>query len=208
MNLTNTVESITPIIRGLIKDQSRNDGRDVFSYYGDDKFTLSESFINESSIKIHVNNELVSDDNWTYNDDTNQILYDAVDSGTELNDEDVIVITYSYYKNFSDTEIKGYIQSALTYFPIHHYLKTFLLDDDDIVAINNLKPTVNELYLICIISAILIDPQNINIDVDGTFKVSANRDKSDEQQIKEIFSQYRRFSGKLSFEKICTAYNK
>lgn len=203
MAITNTVASVTTIVRGLIKDQQKLDGRNVFEYKTDNKFTISKSFPDSTSIRVFKNNIEVDEQDWEYNSDTNQVIIDFITSGDSLVVDDIILILYSYYKKYSDTELSGYIHSSLVYFPKHKYNKTFEIDsDDNIYAVDNIDPTTDELFIIALVASILIDPQNIDIDVSGSFKITANRNKSDQAQISEVFAQYKRFVGIVTFESI------
>lgn len=203
MSITNSVADIIPIIRGLIKDMQKTDGRDVFEYLGRDTFNIKRSFPNSTSFRVYINDVELDEDDFSYNADTNDILIDIQSSGVTLVLNDIVLITYSYYKKYSDTEIEGYIKASLTYFVEHKYFKIFEVDDDSyVISVNNTDPDIDELYFISIITAILIDPQNIDIDIDGNFKITKNRDKSDQDQIKEAFRQFKRFVGTISFEKL------
>lgn len=201
MSITNSISSLIPTIRGLIKDQKLTNGRDTFSYDTDNKFNLSESFIDEDSIQVFKNSELATSSDWTYDSDSNRVIVDYVDSGDDLEVDDIVVITYSYYKKYSDTEIIGYVNSALTYFVQHKYHKVFEVNSSNqIICVNDIKPIVSELYFICLISAILIDPQNIEINT-PEFKLTANRSDSDQKQIEKAFTQFKRMLGNVNFEK-------
>lgn len=201
MSVSNTVSSLTTIIRGLVKDRIQIDGNDVFEYSTDNKFSLSEPFIDESTIIVYQNGTAISSSNYTYNADTNQItITSALTAG------DVIRITFNYYGKYSDTEIRGFLESSLSYFVQHRYKKVFEIADDvqsggsNILTIDGTDPTASELYFISLIASILIDPQNITVDVDGSFKLEANRDSSDQEQISKAFAQFKRFVGKVDFE--------
>lgn len=200
MSLTNSVADITTLIRGFIKDQARTDGRDSFEYESDDKFTLSERFVDADSIRVLKNGTELDEDDWSFNADTNQVEIDPVTSGVSLVANDVILILYSYYKKYSDLEIKGYLSSALGYFSLHRYKKIFdLTDDDTVVSINDLDPDEKELYFIAIIASILIDPQNIRMRT-SEFELSANRSTSDQDQIKTAFTHFKRMVGTVTFD--------
>lgn len=125
MSLTNSVADITTLIRGFIKDQARLDGRDPFTYESDNKFTLSESFVKADSIRVLRNGVELDDDDFEFDPDTNQVEVAPVLSGDALVENDIILILYSFYKKFSDVEISGYLSSALGYFSLHRYKKTF-----------------------------------------------------------------------------------
>ena len=190
MSLTNSVADITTLIRGYIKDQARTDGRDAFEYESDNKFTLSERFPNATSIRVLKNGVEMDDADWSFNSDTNQVEVDPVTSGVTLVSDDIILILYSFYKKFSDAEIEGYLSSALGYFAVHRYKKIFEIDDDVVVAENDLDPEVKEIYFIALIASILIDPQNIKMSI-PELSLSSNRTISDQEQIKNDFTYFK-----------------
>jgi hypothetical protein len=196
MAISNTISDLIPVIRSLVKDQARNDGRDAFEYDNSAYFTLSESFPDATSIQVFINGTLLSSAFWTYSSTTNR-----VNITTSLTVNDIILITYSYYKKYSDEEITNYVASALTYFAQYRYHKVFEIEDDDkIVAQNNVNPSTDELYFIALIASILIDPQNIEVDTQD-FKLTANRNVSDQEQINLAFVQFTRMVGVVSFER-------
>lgn len=200
MSLTNSVADIITLIRGFIKDQARTDGRDPFVYESDNKFTLSERFINADSIRVLRNGSEMDEDDWEFNEETNQVEIDPVTSGVTLVASDIILILYSFYKKFSDVELAGYLSSALGYFSLHRYKKTFqVTDNDEVVSINDIDPDEKELYFIAIIASILIDPQNIRMRT-PEFELTANRSVSDQEQIKMSFAHFKRMVGTVTFD--------
>lgn len=199
MALTNSVSDVLTKIRGFIKDQARTDGRDAFEYQTDNKFTLSESFVDADSLRVLVNGESISQVNFEFDSDTNQVAIDFETSGDDLQANDTVLILYSFFKKYSDTELEGYLSSALGYFSLHRYKKTFEIEDDEIVALNDEAPDENELYFISIIASILIDPQNIRMRT-PEFELSANRNESDQEQIKKAFAVFKRMIGNVSFD--------
>lgn len=202
MALDNTIVSITKIVRGLIHDKLRTDGRDPWVYDNDNSFTLSEPNIDSTTIKVFQNDTEVADTEWSYDSDTNEVTINFVTSGLSLTKNDIIIITYSYYQKYSNTEIKGYIESSLSYFAEYKFKKIFEVNSSDkVVAINDLDPTKEELYFIAIIASIVIDPQNTKIDIPD-LKLSPNRDVSDQEQIREAFSNFTKFIGSVSFMKL------
>ncbi len=195
--ITNSVSDIIPVIRGLIDDKNRIDGRDSDVYRGDNVFTLSEDFPSESTITVFVNGSQLGSGDFSYDSDNNQITITS-----SLSTDDNILIKYNYFKKYSDTEIQGYLESSLVYFPQYQYKKTFEINDEDkIVAINYVDPTTEELYFISTIASILIDPQNIRINIPD-LSLTAKRDKSDQEQIKETFRNFKNFIGTVDFELI------
>lgn len=199
MSLTNDVSSVITVIRGLVKDQLLIDGKNLFEYVGDDNFTLSELRIDSTTIQVFVNGELITDSDWSYDSDTNQVNIDFALSGDALVTDDLVNITYSYYKKYTDTEIENYLISSFSYFSQYQYFKMFEIQDGKVVAVNDIDPTTNELYFICMIASILIDPQNISINTTD-FKVTSNRNLSDQEQIAKAFAQFKRFVGTITFK--------
>lgn len=199
--MTNTISDVIVIIRGIIKDLQKNDGRISFEYIGDSTFNIPHSFINSTSLKVYQNGTEISETDFIYNSDTNQVTIDFQNSGDVLTNGDIIIITYSYYQKYSDEELEGYIKSSLAYFTQFNYKKIFEVENDEIVANNDLKPTIQEVYFISLVASILIDPQNIEINT-PEFKLTSNRSKSDQDQIKDAFEFFSRNLGEISFEKI------
>lgn len=197
MSITKNVTDVIPFIRGLIDDKSRIDGRDSYRYETDNIFTLTEDFISATTIAVFQNGTQLTSGDFSYDSSTNQI---TITSALNLND--TILITYNYFKKYSDTEIQGYLESALVYFPMFQYKKTFEVNDDnEIVAENDLDPTTEELYIIAQITSIVIDPQNVRIAIPD-LSMTAKRDKSDIDQIKEVFAHFKNFVGTINFESI------
>lgn len=202
MSITNTVVSVTKIIRGLVDDKNRIDGRDSFVFTGDNIFTLTEDFPDSTTITVFKSSVAIASQDFSYNSSNNQVTIVFITSGESLSTDDNILITYNYFKKYSDTEIKGFLESSLVYFPQYQYKKTFDIDSgNNIVAINGLDPTTEELYFIATIASILIDPQNIRINIPD-LALTAKRDKSDQEQIKETFRNFKNFVGTVDFELI------
>ncbi len=201
--ITNSVSDIIPVIRGLIDDKNRIDGRDSYVFNGNDNiFTLTEDFVSELTIVVFQNGTQIPSQDFTYDSDNNQVTIVFISSGLSLNEDDNILIKYNYNKKYSDTEIQGFLESSLVYFPQYQYKKIFEVNDNnEVVAINDLDPTTEELYIIAQIASILIDPQNVRIAIPD-LSISAKREKSDQDQIKEVFTYFKNFVGTIDFEEI------
>ncbi len=195
MSIENTTASVITIIRGLIEDLIRTAGRDSEIYDTSSVFFITEDFVSSATITVYVNG--VETSNFTYDSDNN-----AVTIADSIADNATVLIKYSYYKKYSDTELEGYLESSLAYFPLYQYKKTFEINaDDEIVAINDFIPSSNELYFIAIIASILVDPQNVKVSIPD-LALSAKRDKSDQEQIRESFRNFHNFLGTIDFEEI------
>lgn len=179
------MENIIKNIRGLIKDTSAT-VRNVFEYDTDASFKLSEPRIKTSSIKVYKNGEEVASADFSYNDETNKVTITE-----ELTKGDMITIFFECYEKYSDAEITSYIESNLVRFTQKRYKKTFVVEDDEIVDEDGEEPTISEQNVIAIITAIDIDPQNVEIRT-RDFTVTATENKSKSDQINEVFAQFDR----------------
>ena len=197
-----TTSSIITLIRGLIKDLLQSTGRDYFKYDTDNTFKLSESYVSSSTITVYQNGTALPSTEWSYNSDTNKVTLTMGSSGYSLTAEDTIVITYSFYEKYSDTEITSYIKSNLTRFTQKRYKKRFYMNSsDEIVTDNGANPTRSEGDLIAIITAIDIDPQNIDIRT-RDFQLSATENKSKSELINDAFNSFARGYISLDFLEI------
>ncbi len=180
------MENIIKNIRGLIKDTSST-VRNVFEYDTDVSFKLSEPRIKASSIKVYKNGEEVDSADFSYNDETNKVTITAT-----LTKGDMITIVFECYEKYSDSEITSYIESNLVRFTQKRYKKTFVVNEsDDIVDEDGEEPTISEQNVIALITAIDIDPQNVEIRT-RDFTVTATENKSKSDQINEVFAQFDR----------------
>lgn len=180
------MENIIKNIRGLIKDTSST-VRNVFEYDTDASFKLSEPRIKASSIKVYKNGEAVNSSDFSYNDETNKVTITAT-----LTKGDMITIVFECYEKYSDAEISSYIESNLVRFTQKRYKKTFVVNEsDEIVDEDGEEPTISEQNVIAIITAIDIDPQNVEIRT-RDFTVTATENKSKSDQINEVFAQFDR----------------
>ena len=197
-----TTASIITLIRGLIKDLLNTEGRDFFEYDSDSSFKLSEPRVSSSSIAVYQNGSVLPSSEWSYNSDTNKVTISFTLSGYSLTAEDTIVISYSYYEKYSDSEITSYIKSNLTRFTQRQYSKRFYMNDsDEIVTDNGVNPTRSEGDLIAIITSIDIDPQNIEIRT-RDFSVTPTEKKSKSELINDAFGAFSRGYVSLDFLEI------
>jgi len=197
-----TTANIITLIRGLIKDILNSTGRNAFEYDSDSSFKLSDSRVSASTIKVYQNGTLLPSTEWSYNADTNKVTITFITSGYSLTAGDDIVITFSFYEKYSDTEITSYIKSNLTRFTQKRYKKRFYMNDDnEVVTDNGANPTRSEGDLIAIITSIDIDPQNIDIKT-RDFSLSATENKSKSELMDDTFAQFDRGYISLDFLEI------
>ena len=193
-----TTASIITLIRGSIKDNLKTNGRDAFEYVTDNSFRLSKDYISSATIKVYKGTTLLTvTTQYTYNSDTNKVTITAT-----LVEGDDIIITYSYYEKYSDTEIQGYIKSNLIWFTRRRYGKTFYMNSsNEVVTLNGENPTLAEGNIIAAVTAIDIDPRNFRIRTPD-FTIEPEETKSKSELINDVFDQFTRSFGTLDFLEI------
>ena len=195
----NGITFLTRIIRSLLRDQLQTDGRKSYTYVGIAVFTLPDDFPSSSTITVYKNGVALTSSDWTYSSTNNTVTISA-----SLTTNDTILITYHYYDKYSDGEILGYIESSLAIFAEHNYEKLFTLNSDRnaVITYNGINPTLAECYAICVVTAINIDPRNIDIRT-KEFSISAEEKKSKSDLIDEAFQKFSgSFLGEFSFDEI------
>lgn len=189
-----TTASIITKIRGLIKDLQKSTGQNIFEYDADSSFRLDNPRVDSSTITVYVNGTDITDSNWSYNSDTNKITITS-----SLTKGDDIIITFSYYEKYSDTEIQSYIEANLVRFTEHQYGKRFYMNsDDEVVTQNGANPTEAEGDVIARITAIDIDPKNVTLRTQD-FTIGAEEDESKSEQIRRVMNRFMRDFGTVSF---------
>ena len=144
--MTNLIEKI----RNLNADILKTNGRQTYQYLStaySKIITLSKANAVASSLLVYKNGVLWANSNYSYNSDTVQVTI----TGT-LAVGDVLLLTFSYYEKYSDSEIRGWIKAAISYLSVEKY-NTFAVKSDNIII-----PTPDESQenLIAIIAGILM----------------------------------------------------
>lgn len=191
----NELTTTKRLVRALLKDRLRADGRDGFSYLGDSNFPLSEDYPSATGMLVYKNGTILST-GWSYNTVTNFVTISA-----SLTTNDTILITYNYYDKYSESELTDYIESSFAYFAQFGYRKIFKLNDDrdTILTLDGINPTAKECYEIAIIAAICIDPQNIEIRTKD-FTLSAVEKESKSDLIQRALIQFTTWYGEFTWE--------
>ena len=173
------MSAITRIItktRALVDDLEKTTTESNI-YTSSSIFTLGET--GNSIVSVEINGVASSD--YTFSTTTNKVTITA-----NLTANDTVVIQYKYYSQFSDTEIKGYVEGALTYISLYG-IKNFYLES----ALRLYPyPTEKEENLISLITAILIKP-NYSRYRTATVSVEYPRNKSKEEKITEAIGYYK-----------------
>ena len=192
---TVTTGNILTSIRGMIGDNLKTNGRDSFIYDQDSSFSLSKDYVSESSISVYQNGTpLTITTDWTYSSVTNKVTITA-----SLTKKDGILIPFSYYNKYSDSELLAFLNVCLSKFVVERYPKYFYINDsDEVVTKDGVNPTVEEANIMAIITAIDIDPKNIKIKT-RDFTISAEENLSKSEQIDRIFSRWLRSFGSPEF---------
>jgi hypothetical protein len=190
-----SISTIERLVRALLKDRLRTDGRDSYIFQGSANFTLTEDYVSSATIKVYKNGTLMST-GYSYNSSTNIVTISAI-----LATNDIIVITYSFYDKYSSSEIVDYIESSFLYFNQFGYRKIFKLNDarTEVLTIDGINPTVKECYEIAIITSICIDPQNIDIRTKD-FTVTAMEKESKSDLIAKAMMQFTTWYGEFTFD--------
>ena len=183
-------------VRNIINDGLETAGRQIFEFLSISSskiFTLKESTAITASIKVYKNGVLWSDDNYTYDTDTCQLTVAEV-TGEELEVGDTLLVTFSYYKKYSDTIITRYINSALIYLSVAQY-KTFIATTGDVL---DPEPTVAEENLIALVASTLMEGNIRSYRTPEMTVVFGDTDSKD-KKINQIIRKFNKSYGVLEY---------
>lgn len=179
-------------IRDVVGDFLRTDGQDCYTYesvVSSKIFSLTSANAVSTSIIVTKTGVVWAASNYTYSSVTGKLTVTG-----SLSAGDVLEITYSYYKKYSDTELKGFIRSAIYYISIEKY-GTFVVRSDETIFPT---PTESEENLISIIASILMKG-----DVTGyrtpELTINFERGDSKEKKIKKFIRQFKKTYGCLKY---------
>jgi len=175
------LDSIREKIRALVVDNEKS-GFQTFLYATTSIFTIAQT--NITIVKVLLNGSETTD--YTFDVDTNKIEITA--SG--LITSDVIEVDYTYTK-YSDTELDGYILSALVFISVHCY------DDKDYELeyesgnVGNIVPTPDNRTtdLIALVASILIKPGYSQYNLPN-LKVVYPEKMTKEERIEKLISKF------------------
>ncbi len=141
------ITAIREKIKALVEDIPKTDF-ETFEYTTSAIFTLQEENINTIT-KILKNGVELGSGDYSYDATTNKI-----EITVSLISKDIIEVDYTYNK-YSDTELNGYITSALVWISVFS-----TCSQDFELETNTIEPTPSnrEIDLICLIASILIKP--------------------------------------------------
>jgi hypothetical protein len=175
------LDAIRQKIRALVVDNEKS-GFQTFLYATTSIFTIAQT--NITIVKVLLNGSETTD--YTFDVDTNKIEITA--SG--LITSDVIEVDYTYTK-YSDTELDGYIRSALVFISVHCY------DDKDYELeyesgnVGNIVPTPDNRTtdLIALVASILIKPGYSQYNLPN-LKVVYPEKMTKEERIEKLISKF------------------
>ncbi len=175
------MNEIVAFVRILLGDisTSNNNSPDIFTYGSSSIFSLTESNV-ISITSVSINDAVTT--NYTFSTTTGKLTISA-----SLASGNVVEVIYTYYPNYSTTEIENYIQSALVYLSVHHYEDFMLESTDDIYP----EPTTEENKLIALITATLIEPDNKSIKLPD-LTINVPNDLPLDQKIGRIIAGFKR----------------
>jgi hypothetical protein len=175
-----TLTNIESQVRYLIGDNSTSSDPDVFTYSTSSVFTLTED--NPISVStVTVNDVDIGDSNWSFSATTNKVTITS-----SLSSGDTVEITYTYYPNYSSTEVQNYIRAALIHISANNY-KDFKVEDSTIYP----EPETREENLIAAITALLIEPDNKSYRLPDV-SVSVPKDLPTHEKIRRTITVFKK----------------
>ncbi len=170
-------------IRRLIQDSLKNDGYDVFIAQDSNIFYPSKLIIDSNSVRVFKNGSEIT--NFTYDSDLNRVVInDTVNNG------DTIEIRYSYYRKYSDNDIKEFMNLAFDELRLRNYPKEFGIVNDELTCLTSGYTISNaDKALIVMITALYIEPNNTSIRTPD-FAVTPLDRRSLKEKIDDIYYRY------------------
>ena len=176
--MATTISSLESTVRDLIGDISKS-GIDEFVYGSSAIFTLTEpNIITVDSVSV---NDVSSGVDYSYDEDTNKVTISS-----SLSIGDIVEIQYTYYPDYSSTEVQSFIRAGLTHIATNRY-KKFLVTSSSIYP----TPTDQEKDLICMVASILIRPDNKSYRLPD-ITINIPKDKPTRQIIQEVVAIFKK----------------
>lgn len=170
---------IIAFLRAILNDEVRN-GVDIAQYNTSAVFSLSEP--NTLTVEAVAVNDVSSGVTYTYD----QALQ-KVEVTSALLTDDIVELDYTYYSNYSDTELVGYIKHAMGYISINQYASWEFKEDDNIYP----TPSFSEQNLIAMVASIIIDPENKSIRTPD-FSVTIKNPMSTADMIAKLIAVFKK----------------
>lgn len=186
------MDTIIAKLRDLIDDNLITIGRDTFTFESSTSskiFTLTEANVSSATIIVLKNGVVWVSSNYTYSANTGKLTV----TGT-LTAGDSIEVDYSYYQKYSDSELRGFIKSAIIYLATEKY-GTFTVKSDNVIF-----PTPDESQedLIALIASILIKGDIVQYRT-PELTLMFERGDSKEKKIRKVVRQFSKTYGCLKY---------
>jgi len=180
--MLSTIETLWGKTRALVNDIVKSD-KETFTYTNSAIFTLAEENI-ESITQITKNGVALTTGEYSFDSSTNEITI-TPDTGNELSNGDVIIVTYTYYK-YSTTELDEWIKASLVWMSVFSASETdFEIESGDIYP----TPDNRTLDLIVLIASILIKPNYSEYRLPN-LTVRYPRTLSKEEKIERLINKF------------------
>jgi len=175
------LDSIRTKIRSLVADFATS-GFETFVYTTSNIFTIAQNNITISQVLL--DGEVTTD--YSYDSTTNKITITA--SG--LDTSSVIEVDFNYYK-YSETELDGYIRSALVFISVYSFEpRDFELEyESGNVGVISPTPDNQTTDLVSLIASILIKPDHSQYNLPN-LKVTYPRKMQKEERIEKLISKF------------------
>ncbi len=149
--MLSTISTLRTKTRALINDIIKSD-KETFTYSNSAIFILAEENI-ENITQVTKNGVALGTGEYSFDSTTNELTI-APDTGNELSNGDVIIVTYTFYK-YSNTELDEWIRASLVWMSVKDATeKDFEIEDGEIFP----TPDNRTLDMIVLIASILILP--------------------------------------------------
>jgi len=143
------LSTLETLIRYILGDYLKNMiPGDIFTCENSTVFTLTEPNAKDL-LEVFKNDIALTSGQYSFDYLSNKVTVPGALSG------DIIEMQYTYYPNYSSTEIQAYVHSALVYLSVHNYY-TWQIEDSKVYP----DPDPNEVNLIALVTSTLIYPDN------------------------------------------------
>lgn len=185
-----TPTGLIPKLRNLLQDNLKVQDPIDLTFYTSRIFSLPDKNIDETTLVVEKNGTEWSNDNYTYDGK----LRINETTGEELVSGDVIRVSYSCYEKYSNSELEGYIKSALYYLSVFNY-ETFSLGTGDVLDPEPIEQQENAI----VITAVIIAKGNIRSYKTPEITVTFADNLSIEDKIKKIIDECSESFGNIDY---------
>lgn len=175
-----TITEVETLVRNLLGEIAKTQSPgDIFTYGSSSVFTLTENNVVEI-LSVLINDVEIGESEYSYNTSNNKVTITA-----SLVAGDTVEIQYTFYPNYSSTEIQNFIKAATIHISACNYT-TFVIENDIIYP----SPTREEENLIAMVAAILINPDNTSYSLPD-IRVTAPKDLPTIEKIRKIIGVFK-----------------